>query len=611
MQDITVLKFLKIMPSPHRFLSRSKSMRFSFLMLFGFLFGCTQSPTPGVLTVDDIGASAPVVVPERMIAEELPRVWAKDMGLARFLDVRPTGDGLIVWALGQTFEGKTGLWSIDLAKPEEFPKLVLSPAALSGSGLEVVDGFSVLFFEAQPARLWFSGTLSGGSHGTVSAFFDPNEGIKWSGAPVFAASEAFVFQHTAGFRMYYRCPDGAYDTICTAQSKDGHRWVAAARPVVEQSPLPPVSGFSSAYFGEPFVLKSGSDYRLFFSRYVRQSAQKDLSVIVTVAVDQPDSVGGKHLLILLRPKVSWVAMHMSNPSMVGSGASARVIFLGDHGQGIGMATGRSRPHSDGSQAPVQAVKIDERVARVVVTETGDTAVARAGDVEVMFRRVESGNFLMGSDISVVGRDPDELQKEVTISRDFWLGTTEVTQAFYTAVMGINPAQHIGPQRPVERVSWDEAVAFCNRLSELSGRRPAYVEGAGGMVLQADSDGFRLPTEAEWEYAARKGALDSMPLDDHAWFVENSDMTTHPVGLREPSRIGIYDMMGNVYEWTSDAKRPYDALPSIDPIGRGHHQFMIERGGSFRNGYKNMRVANRGRLPPQMSSMNLGLRLALW
>lgn len=163
--------------------------------------------------------------------------------------------------------------------------------------------------------------------------------------------------------------------------------------------------------------------------------------------------------------------------------------------------------------------------------------------------------MMGSPQSEPGRDYNETQRTVTIASPFSLGVHEVTQSQYESVMGSNPSHFKGVNNPVENVGWDDAVAFCRKLSAL----PAEV--AAGQV-------YRLPTEAEWEYACRAGTTtaysfgdDAMDLAKYAWFYDNSDNTPHAVGEKLPNGWALYDMHGNEREWCSDVDGPLRVVRS--------------------------------------------------
>ncbi|MGH9492840.1 MAG: formylglycine-generating enzyme family protein [Terriglobales bacterium] len=180
--------------------------------------------------------------------------------------------------------------------------------------------------------------------------------------------------------------------------------------------------------------------------------------------------------------------------------------------------------------------------------------------------------------------------KVTITKGFWMGQTEVTQAAYQRVMGKNPSEFHGDRLPVDRVTWDEANAYC---------------GAVGM---------RLPTEAEWEYAARAGSAASRygDLDAIAWYGENSEQQPHEVGQKEPNVWKLYDTLGNVYEWTNDwyDENYYGRSPSQDPPGPSSGEYRVVRGVSWLYGLrKYFRVSNRDGSPPGFRGSDYGFRCA--
>lgn len=167
--------------------------------------------------------------------------------------------------------------------------------------------------------------------------------------------------------------------------------------------------------------------------------------------------------------------------------------------------------------------------------------------------VPGGSATLGSPPNEEGRYADEVQVNVTLP-GFWIGRTAVTQAQWKSVMGNNPSRFNagGDERPVESVSWHDVIGFCNTLSAKVGLPPAYaVEGK--IVRWIGGPGYRLPTEAEWEYACRAGTTGSRydNTDRIAWYHENSNGTTHPVAQKEPNAWGLYDMIGNVWEWCWD------------------------------------------------------------
>jgi formylglycine-generating enzyme required for sulfatase activity len=225
--------------------------------------------------------------------------------------------------------------------------------------------------------------------------------------------------------------------------------------------------------------------------------------------------------------------------------------------------------------------------------------------------VPKGTFMMGSPESDVNRQKNETQHEVTISKDYYLGVYEITQAQYEKVMGKNLSLFQGAivgnenaDLPVENVSWDEAVKFCKKLSALPEEKKA------GRV-------YRLPTEAEWEYACRAGSKTAYSFDDeegllpeYGWFSRNSSRRTHTVGLLEPNAWGLHDMHGNVWEWCSDWYEEYPKGAVSDPTGPKEGSYRVLRGGCWNDEAAYCRSAFRIRLDPSYRSNILGFRLAL-
>ena len=225
--------------------------------------------------------------------------------------------------------------------------------------------------------------------------------------------------------------------------------------------------------------------------------------------------------------------------------------------------------------------------------------------------IPKGTFMMGSPESEQGRQKNENQHEVTISKDYYLGVYEVTQAHYEKVIGKNPSYFQGAvvgnenaDLPVEMVTWDDAVEFCKKLSDLSEEKKTGRE-------------YRLPTEAEWEYACRAGSKTAYSFDDeegllpeYGWFNRNSSDRTHTVGLLEPNAWGLYDMHGNVWEWCSDWYGEYPKGAVSDWTGPKVGSFRVRRGGGWYGQAALCRSANRGGSTPGYRGSPLGFRLAL-
>jgi formylglycine-generating enzyme required for sulfatase activity len=270
------------------------------------------------------------------------------------------------------------------------------------------------------------------------------------------------------------------------------------------------------------------------------------------------------------------------------------------------------------------------LAPIVDAEYVTTRVA-----QIKLKRIPAGTFPMGSPEGE-GDDDEHPQHRVRITRPFYLGAYEVTQAQYEAVMGVNPswfspsgggsdkvAGQSTDRHPVETVSWLDAVRFCNRLSELEGRKPYYEIGDGDAVRVPDWDGpgYRLPTEAEWEYACRGGTTsgysfgdDVAGSGDYGWFEGNSGGRTHPVGEKRSNPFGLFDMHGNVLEWCWDgfAGDYYKSSPLDDPIGPVGAPGRVIRGNGWTSGPGFARSADRHELSPVIRGNeigHLGFRLA--
>ena len=201
----------------------------------------------------------------------------------------------------------------------------------------------------------------------------------------------------------------------------------------------------------------------------------------------------------------------------------------------------------------------------------------------------------------------EFQMNRIPNRSFVIAETQVTQELYEAVMGRNPSTFKGPQRPVEQVSWEDAIAFCNALSNLLKLTPVYQGTNNNAEMDKSADGFRLPSEAEWEWAARGGQnfayAGSKKLDEVGWYDGNSRRQTHPVGQKKANGYGLFDMSGNVWEWTND---DYNNPGEYRP-GAGYRAF---RGGGWSDGGAGICiVSSRGNRSPDDRRRFLGFRFA--
>jgi len=241
-------------------------------------------------------------------------------------------------------------------------------------------------------------------------------------------------------------------------------------------------------------------------------------------------------------------------------------------------------------------------------DTASLSSFLSNSLGMIFNPIPAGTFTMGSPATELGRDPDEVQHQVTLTKSFYIQTTEVTQGQWRAVMGSNPSyfSSCGDNCPVEQVSWDDAQAFIVKLNQ---------KGEGT---------YRLPTEAEWEYAARAGSTTAYSngnntytgcspvdpnLDKIGWYCGNSDGKNHPVAQKQPNTLGLYDMSGNVREWCQDWYGDYPSQTVSDPTGSASGLYRTVRGGSWWcPGAQYPRSANRGYNSSDARLNYLGFRL---
>jgi formylglycine-generating enzyme required for sulfatase activity len=226
------------------------------------------------------------------------------------------------------------------------------------------------------------------------------------------------------------------------------------------------------------------------------------------------------------------------------------------------------------------------------------ARAAAERVTAVFVRVEGGTFQMGNNSG----DSDERPAHTVTVSSFSMSNYPVTQWEWFKVMGTNPTDGEGDNYPVYNVSWHDAMEYCNRRNQKEGLTPA--------------NGYRLPTEAEWEYAARGGNKGDMSYEYSgsnnvgavAWYSDNSGGRIHPVGAKLPNALGLYDMSGNIWEWCSDWYGAYPSEPQHDPAGASSGSNRVRRGGGWDQPAQHARSTRRYRYSPTYRNNHLGFRL---
>ena len=221
-------------------------------------------------------------------------------------------------------------------------------------------------------------------------------------------------------------------------------------------------------------------------------------------------------------------------------------------------------------------------------------------ISIEMVKVEAGTFMMGATSEMQNSgDNEKPVHQVTLTKDYYMGKYEVTQALWQAVMGSNPSKFKGDYLPVEMVSWDDCQEFIGKLNSMTGRK------------------FRLPTEAEWEYAARGGKKSrgyqysgSNSISDVAWYTDNSGRKTHPVGTKQSNELGLYDMAGNVWEWCQDWYDSYVSSSQTNPTGVVLGWSRVYRGGGWNNYPSSCRSSYRSYNAPYSCYIGLGFRLVL-
>jgi formylglycine-generating enzyme required for sulfatase activity len=232
-------------------------------------------------------------------------------------------------------------------------------------------------------------------------------------------------------------------------------------------------------------------------------------------------------------------------------------------------------------------------------------------VKLELVRIPAGEFMMGSpDADKAASDVEKPRHRVRISKPFYLGKYMVTQEQWEAVMGNHPSNFQGPKNPVEQVSWDDCQQFLGKLNARFSRQP--------QAPLPDEGKFRLPSEAQWEYACRAGSTtqfyfgdDEKQLGQYAWYGENSGRKTHPVGEKKPNAWGLYDMHGNVWEWCQDWHDGgyYAKSPADDPTGPATGSDRVIRGGSWSLVAALCRSSCRFFYPPGFRFSRVGFRVA--
>jgi formylglycine-generating enzyme required for sulfatase activity len=266
----------------------------------------------------------------------------------------------------------------------------------------------------------------------------------------------------------------------------------------------------------------------------------------------------------------------------------------------------------GSHSEQRSIQVNEN--KTAYAAFNYKAPAETPQISEQMVHVQGGTFQMGTTGGVSDEKPVH---RVTLS-DFYIGKYEVTQGEYKALMGKSPSDSskgIGDNYPVNKVNWNEAVEYCNALSLKEGLTPVYSGSGNNVSCNFNANGYRLPTEAEWEYAARGGNSSrnytyagSNSLGNVGWYSENSGSKNHPVGQKQPNELGLYDMTGNVWEWCWDWYGSYSSGSQSDPEGTSAGTGRVGRGGCWLNIARFSRTARRSSSDPTSRNTYLGFRV---
>jgi formylglycine-generating enzyme required for sulfatase activity len=275
----------------------------------------------------------------------------------------------------------------------------------------------------------------------------------------------------------------------------------------------------------------------------------------------------------------------------------------------------SAPRAVGTTNSTPAANSQPSATAVQLVSMSQQEVVLPLPVPVNMVKINGGTFMMGSPSSEPGYNKNEIQHKVTVS-DFYIGNFPVTQKEYQEAMGTNPSRFKGDNHPVECVSWFDAIEYCNKRSQMEGLTPAYTRSGNNVTWNKKANGYRLPTEAEWEYACRAGTTTAYNTgadnitDNTGWYNANSDGKTHSSGQKPANAWGLYDMHGNVSEWCWDwfDEKYYSSSSINNPVGANSGKGRVIRGGDWVSNDIHVRSARRYSSVPRGQVSSLGFRV---
>ena len=284
-----------------------------------------------------------------------------------------------------------------------------------------------------------------------------------------------------------------------------------------------------------------------------------------------------------------------------------MAYDGNWGPGWGAVTGKSKFDAFTNIESHRGYFVYVKTIGENMNEGNVTQDEFTNSIGMTFKLIKAGTFMMGSPSNESGRGSDEKQHNVTLTKGFYMQTTEITQGQWEAIMGTNPSNFssCGVNCPVEKISWNDVQDFIEKLNTKEGTTK-----------------YRLPTEAEWEYSARAGSQTAFAnggiqeinceldpnLNAMGWYCGNANGKTHPVAQKQANNWGLYDMHGNVNEWCQDWYDTYPSSDVVDPVGSSSGSIRVIRGGGWGSGAQYCRSANRLSSSPGNRSSSLGARL---
>ncbi len=336
-------------------------------------------------------------------------------------------------------------------------------------------------------------------------------------------------------------------------------------------------------------------------------------------------VSGEVLLFAGEQRLILKAHHCLSAAFIGSETTAGITLKELEGSVAGttsLLAERINKHSGadlmGVATPQEGTPVIDLDDWLIKPEIFGSPVRgnRTNDVGQAMVHIEAGEFLMGSPRYETAREQNEDRHQVTLTRSFLISATEVNQEQWYSVMATRPSRFEGSRRPVENITFDDCIEFCNQLSIMEGLAPVYGRRDGNIYWNRESDGYRLPTEAEWEYACRAGSQKRFANGDLAsdlqklsWYRNNSTGRSHDVASRVPNNWGLHDMHGNVWEWCWNWSAEYPTRFAVDPEGPHQGYSRVIRGGSWDNPAEACRSANHNGAKPGFHGPILGFRIA--